>query len=313
MAYHPRIETDQYATLATVRARNSELWLVNNRRLEEAILGYLAAFTKRYQTKLYAFAIEGNHTHNLSLYPLCNRAAFQRDLNSCMTRAVKRYVPTYPGGSLWARRYSGEFVPGPEDIEEEFFYVVLQPVKDGLVDRISDYPGYNCFHDAVNGIVRKYKVVNWTKYEEAKRWHERVNIKDFTEIVELKYERIPGYEDLSWKEYRELMLKKLEERRLEIISKREGKPCMGRTALLATRPGAVPHSTKTSTRTSHRPRVLSVIDERRARVRSWYFSIYWRYKDASKRYRAGEVDVEFPEGTYRPYFYNPTSGPPPEC
>jgi hypothetical protein len=46
--------------------------------------------------------------------------------------------------------------------------------------------------------------------------------------------------------------------------------------------------------------VLSVSNERRAATRSWYFSIFFSYKKASKRYRAGELDVEFPHGTYLP-------------
>jgi hypothetical protein len=33
---------------------------------------------------------------------------------------------------------------------------------------------------------------------------------------------------------------------------------------------------------------------------AWYFSIYFAYKETSNRYRAGDLDVEFPAGTYKP-------------
>ena len=47
------------------------------------------------------------------------------------------------------------------DIEEQFFYTVLQPVQDGLVPNINEYPGYNCFEDAIQGKERVFKVINW--------------------------------------------------------------------------------------------------------------------------------------------------------
>lgn len=86
---------------------------------------------------------------------------------------------------------------------------VVQPVNDGLVDDIKDYPGYNCFEDAVTGRSRKYKVVNWKQYNDARRWKPLVSIDDFTELCTLTYTRLPGYEHLSQKAYATLMRKKL--------------------------------------------------------------------------------------------------------
>jgi REP element-mobilizing transposase RayT len=302
MGYHPRIESREISSLCTTRSRNSELWFINNPQLENAILGYVAKYRERYKIKLYAACLEGNHIHSLAQFPEANRAHFQRDLNSSVARAVARHAPTYPGGRFWARRYSNEFVPGHDDIEDRFFYTVLQPVHDGLVDRISDYPGYNCFSDAINGTARKFKVVNWGAYNSAKRWNRLVKITDFTEIVELKYERLPGYEDMPQDEYRRMMLEKLERRRIEAIAER-GKPALGPEKLKDKEPGTLPRHTKVSTRTSHRPRVLSVCSERRQQFIAWYFDIYYRYKEASKAYRAGDLSVVFPEGTYRPALF----------
>lgn len=299
MGYHPRIESEELASLATIRSRNSEVWLINNIGLEEAVLGYAAKYGSRYGVKLYALGIEGNHIHSLGRYPNSNRAGFQRDFNSSVARAIPRYVKEYPGGKLWARRYSSEFVPDPEDIEEYFFYIVLQPVKDGLVEKISEYPGYNCFSDAVRGIKRKFKVVNWAAYNDRRRWDLTAKLKDFIEVVELKFERLPGYEDMEAKEYKDLMHRKLEERRLKIVAKR-GKPAAGVSVIKSKRPGSLPHRTKKSNILSHRPRILCVSNERRAAYKTWYFDIYFSYKDCSQRFRQGDMNVKFPPGTYRP-------------
>ncbi len=303
MGYHARIESKTLSSFLTTRSRNSELWFVNNPNLEKAILGYAAKYAKRYQVTLYALSIEGNHIHGTALFPQANRSDFMRDLNSSVARAIPRYTPTYNGGRFWARRYSAEFLPGADDIEEYFFYTVLQPINDGLVEKLSQYPGYNCFHDAIWGIKRKFKTVRWKEYYLTKRFNSKISIKDFTDIVTLEYARLPGYEELSQKEYVKIMKEKCEERIRMIVEARRqrGASFLGRAALIKVKPGSMPHSSKVSSISSHRPRVLSVCHERRAQYRKWYFEIYFAYKEASSAYRQGKLDTEFPEGTYRPH------------
>jgi hypothetical protein len=303
VGYHPRIEDPEKTSFLTTRSRNSELWFINNVKLEHATLGFLAKYANRYGVKLYAFAIEGNHDQGVKKFPNMNRADFMRDLNSSIARAVPRYVPEYPGGRFWGRRYSQEFVPGNEDIEARFFYTVLQPVQDGLVPKISEYPGYNCFHDAIYGIERQFNVVDWARYNAAKKRNPATPIQNYTEIVTLKYDRLPGYEHLPVTDYAELMKKKLEEHRQRVIADRKARGLIGfvgREALLRMKPGSRPKKTKTSTRESHRPRVLSVCPIRRQECLDWYFSKYFNYKYASKQYRSGITNVRFPDGMYPP-------------
>lgn len=301
VGYHPRVEDSDRHSFLTTRSRNSELWFVNNRPLEKAVLGYAAKYSQKYGSKLYGLAIEGNHIQGVAAFPHLNRAAFMRDFKSCVARAVPRYT-TFPGGTFFGRRYSEEQLPSPEDLEEYFFYTVLQPVQDGLVERISDYNGYNCFHDAVWGIERQFEVMNWKNFNKARKRNPRVPSSRFITIVTLKYDRIPGYEQLSTREYALMMSKKLEERRQRIVEERRAKGLgfMGPEKLKKVKPGSIPRNTKTSTITSHRPRVLCVCPVRRAHHLGIYFDTYWAYKDASKRYRAGDLSVVFPPGTYKP-------------
>ncbi len=303
MGYHLRIESRDKASFVTTRTKNSELWFANNAKVEELALARLAKYTDKYRVLLYAFALEGSHYHQAAHFPLLNRSDFARDFNSTLASGVDRLTQNYPGGRLWARRYSGEIIAGDPDIERQFFYTVLQPVKDGLVPKISEYPFYNCFHDAVCGIKRKFKLINWTRYNAAKRYDPDAPIKDFVEVYTLSYQRLPGYDHLTQHEYRVLMEKKLEEHRLEIIRKREAEgkfTFVGRAALLKTIPGTPAESPKVSTSTSHRPRVLSICNQRRADTKAWYYNTRRKHKEASHRYRAGDLMVEFPPGTYRP-------------
>jgi hypothetical protein len=133
-------------------------------------------------------------------------------------------------------------------------------VHDGLAPRISDVSEYVFFSDAVRGIKRPYKVVNWTKFNARKKRDPDANVRDFTEVFYLNFERLPGYENLSQREYSNVMHQKLEEERLKIVQDRKERG-LGFASAEDRRkvvPGARPRRTKTSTREDHRPRVISV-------------------------------------------------------
>lgn len=303
MGYHLRIESNEYASFITTRTRNEQLWFVNNRKLEQDILLRMAIVTERYQAKVYAIAIEGNHIQMPVDFPNLNRSKFMRDFNSGVAKSVIKHVPTYSGGKLWSRRYSQEFVPGEPSVEDRFFYTVLQPVQDGLVDSIFKYPGYNCFDDAVSGKVLEFENVNWKAYQAALKRNKKVSIQDYVEIVKFSYTRLPGYENLSQEEYKASMYKKLYERQNNIVKERRAKGLgfVGADKLKLVKPGANTRNSKKSDINSHRPRVLSVCPKLFAQCIEWYFKIYKWYKEASESYRNGDLSVEFPPNTYKPY------------
>jgi putative transposase len=303
MGYFYRIEADNLVNFTTTRTQQSRLWFANNTPLEESMLGSLAKGVDRYKAKIYAFAIEGNHKHELIQFPEAQRADFFRDFNSDVARAVKRHCKDFIEGSCWARRYSNEFVPRDEDIEAQFWYIVLQQVQDGLVASIDEWPWYNCFYDAIKGREKEYKVRNWAKFNSDKRRKRNISLDDYTTMYTLKYERLPGYEHLSQKEYEKMMLKKLKEKTREIVKerRRQGKGFVGRTNLLKGKNGAFPRTTKRSGRWDHRPRVLCSCDKTRHEVLRWMFDMIHAYQDASYDYRLeGDVNAKFPPGMYKP-------------
>lgn len=303
MSYFPRIEADNLVNFSTIRTEQSRMWLANNTTLEDAILGALAKCLTRYKAKIYALSLEGNHKHELMQFSEGQRADFFRDFNSDVARAIHRHCKGFPEGSCWARRYSNEFVPRNEDIENQFWYLVLQQVKDGLVASIDEWPWYNFFYDAVKGKDREFKVINWSQYNSDKRKKKNISIKDYTTIYTLKYERLPGYESLSQKEYEAVMLKKLQQKTKEIVKerRRQGKGFVGRTNLLKGKNGALPRSTKKSSRWTFRPRVLCSCDKTRHEVLRWMFDMLHAYQDASYEYRVeGASNPSFPPGMYKP-------------
>ena len=294
-----RVEETDHAQLSTSKTVNSALWFVNNKALENHILAYLAKYVQKYSVELYAFVIVGNHYHMIAEFPLGNRADFFRDFNARFAEAVRYKVPEFLGGPLFARRYTPQILPLDEDVEDYFYYCALQPVSSGLCQRISEYDSYNSFSDAVLSRRRKFELFRRGDYNAARRYNPDISKREFVDIYELEYRRLPGCEEMEHAEYVKLMHAKLESRRVELVKKRlsENKSFLGREGLRQVKPGTLPHNTKKG---GIRPIVLSRSQEAKKQVLSWYFGVLRAYKIASDKFRKGHFDTEFPQGTYRP-------------
>ena len=302
MAQDLSIEDPEATFFITSRTIDSKLWLVNNPILEERILAYLAKYTHDYSVDLYKFKLMGNHYHMLAGFPFGNKSAFFRSFNSMVARLTKSYTKFFEGGGLWARRARSQFLLEDDDVENWFYYAALNPIISGLGQKLGDYPGYNSFSDAISGRVRTFKIVNWSDYNNRIRYNKNLTIEDCTTTYELRFKRLRKYESLSQKEYRKIMLEQFEKRRQEIIKDRKEKGLGFATAeqLRAVKPGTKPKMTKTSTRHTHRPLCLTLCRKARERFLKWYFDLLAAYKEASFRFRNGELSVAFPKGTYRP-------------
>ena len=309
-----RIEDNTVTSFVTSRTINSALWFVNNAKFQKRVLGYLAKYQQKYSVILYSVVYQGNHFHINAHFPLQNRGNFFRDLNARTAESVRFTVDEFPGGPVFARRYSEQGLILDVDIEEKFFYCALQPVNAGLCERISDYPGYNSFSDATSQITRYYEVVDWASYNRTKRFNKNVRIKDFIEYYPLVFTRIPNYNHLSKQEYKKEMLRMLEERRVRIVKENKEKGVIygDSSWLRLVKPGSLPQKTKKSRRYDYRPLYICADPA----VKQWklgeYFGTFAWYKRASKAYLAGDEYVKFPPGTYKPPFYlvKPTNDPP---
>jgi REP element-mobilizing transposase RayT len=278
------------------------LWFINNRKLERKVLGVLAKYQEKYEVTIYGFVLMGNHYHLLAKFPKVNRALFMRDFNSAVARLVGRYVGEHGRRSVWARRYSYQVLPRKEDVFHWFYYAALNPVSSGIVRGVDDYPSYNSFSDASRGIAIKYQWIDWSKYLMQRRYSPNLKPEDFTQEYTLQYSRLPGYEDLDQVTYEGLLKRELYQRQSKLVEERlhEKKGFLGLSKLRKQETGAKPLSTKTSTRHSFRPLVLTLCSE----TKRWFLQIYFGIKElflkASAGFRAGNLTVDFPKGTYPP-------------
>ena len=301
-----RLENGEWVYLITSRTLHSRLWFVNNKALEEAILGYLAKCQKEYGATFYAFILMGNHYHLVASFPKRNRADFMRSFNSMLQALVKRHVSGFKGGQLHARRYSAEVLPNDEDVTHWSLYSWLNPVDAGLCKDSKMHLQYSSFEDTVLGIVREYPVFKKSDYTNRKRYNKKLTKADCTVYYPLVFSRLPEFEQLSAEDYEAALRKELAKRTKELCRQRkeEGKGFANQQKLKAEKPGSYPRRTKTSTRHSHRPLVLTLCAQTRRIWLDLYFKTVEAFWEASRRYRKGEEHVFFPPGTYRPPMLN---------
>ena len=295
------IEDENWTYLITTRTADSRLWLIDSKQLEAKILGILARYQEIYGAILYAFILMGNHYHLVAKFPGRNRALFMRDFNSAVARVVGRYVKAHGRRSVWARRYSYQILPRSEDIMHWFFYAALNPVSSGLCRTIASYRSYNSFQDAAAGRTRTCEWLDWSKYTMKRRYNPAIEVEQFITKYELSFSRLPGFEHLSATAYAELLHTELQKRQTEKVAERDlrGQKFMA-DFNRSPKQGDRPFSTKTSTRTSYRPLVLTLCSTTKRAVLDTYFRILDRFKEASDLYRNKNTFVQFPSGTYPP-------------
>lgn len=295
-----RIETGK-ESLLTSRTINSKLWFVRSPEFSQAVLGYVAKYSQQFGVVLYALIIMGNHFHILAGFPRKNRAQFTKHLNARTSSLLKRHQPRYEGGKIWARPYAEQAVPRDVDVEAEFFYCALNPVSSGILENVFDYENYNSFHDASSGRVREYRVVDWAKYNSDKRYNKNIQLDDYVTTYKLEFKRLPGYEDLSPRAYGKALRRKLRAKQAELVKelRKSGTKFASKEILRHTLPGAAPFSTKTSSRFSFRPLVLTGCAKTKQIYLDMYFSIRDAYLRCVEKLLLGK-QVVFPDGTYPP-------------
>lgn len=291
------------SSFVTRRFRNSQLAYANNTNLEARVLGSLGKYKEKYGAKIYAFTAFGSHDHPMMNFQPKTKSHFFRDFGARTAEAVKKYVPNFGTGSVFERRPSEQAITDDKDSQlERLMYAIMQPILAGLCKNLSDYPGFNSYKWIVSGKPLEVEFFNGSAFRKAKRRNRFVDPAQFVEKYKIKFEKIPGYEHLSQKEYGKLIQVEYEKRREKIIKEFEaqGHIWPSIASLRKTKSTDCAKNPKRSTRESKRPLVLSLCMERKAAFLNFYFSKLSAFKSASVAYLSGDRHVIFPEGTCIP-------------
>lgn len=296
------IEDPTRTYFITTRTAEARLWLIKNQYLETRILSCLARCQDIHGAIIYAFILMGNHYHLIANFPRANRARFMRDFNSAVARLVGRYVGAHGRRAVWARRYAQQVLGCDEDITHWFLYAAANPVSSGLVEDINEYRSYNSFYDNAAMTVRNYPWIDWSQYLVKKRSNPLLSPDECTRTYQLKYSKIPEFENVPDTEYSSRVHQLLKAREKLYAEERRaaGRGFMGRVALFQQRIGSRPVHSKQSIRASRRPIVLTLFRNLRLALLKQYYLLKDQYIKSSKEYRESATHVRFPSGSYPP-------------
>jgi REP element-mobilizing transposase RayT len=256
------------------------------------ILGVLARAARRYGIKIYAYAFMSNHLHLLSGSRDGSLSAFMQYLLTNIAKKVGRAIGWRNG--FFVRRFSAEPVVDPEAQVDRFKYVLSHGVKEGLVRRLSEFPGVHCAsqlrsHSAL--------VCRWFNWSRRKRDDDQLDALIDDELAEqevLTLSRLPAWEGLSDEEYRATIERMIAE--IEAEGRARHATVLGARKLLRQHPHALPRKLKSSPR----PLCHAGSRENWEAYRERYRAFREAYARASEAFINGDFMTVFPPFSFRP-------------
>ena len=269
------------------------------------IIGSAAARAqKRYPVKLYWVDCNINHKQTgkapLSDSPehLENFVRFDQMFNSLVARGINKALDRE--GALFSTRNRSQEAIDDQSLEQQLFYAVLNPVKDGLVDRIAHWKGFSSYEQLATGKVERFQYIDWTA------WHREGGIASgkapeaFIKYAELKLSPIPAWEGIPDHKRQAMFRRRVRHIEQELRKQRERE---GRTVYGSTKLAKLDHRQRPQRPPQYKgPQPLCHASSREAAEEyqeSW-LAFLDQYYYASGMWLRGFTQVEFPHGSFKP-------------
>ncbi len=289
-------ESDGYY-FVTSRTFQARMLLKPTRQMGEVLGGVLARAASRTQVRLLAFVAASNHVH---LLVRAKGADLSRFMQFALGNISKKAGPQVGWrGQFWERRYSAEPVLDAGAMEGRLKYILAHGVKEGLVRRVSEWPGLSCLPQLLGEAKRRFRFFEW-----AKRWASGKLVPggedrwagEWASEEELELHPLPAW--AAWSpERRQARVRELVAE-IEAEGRRKHRTVMGPRAVMQQEPLAPPTKTKRS------PRPWFHAAERLLGVRFMqrYAVFANSFRCASALFRLGRWrEAQFPPFAFRPW------------
>jgi len=274
----------------------------------------LARAIRLYPVQLIAVTMEANHIH-MVIRVIDPKAAsqfvgyFKSESAHHLNRLLGRQ-----GRSVWAERFDNPILLDFQKALDVFSYVMLNPVKDGLVDSISEYPGvssYPYLRDGLSEVPVKLIPKSAVRplrdpSQPVKEDEELVNFycSDQFKGATLKLEpeglrsAFPEFDRMNDSQVRQFLLSRLESAEIAFKEQRGNSASFGpyrlsRASILA------PH---TPPKNGRKMICLSSFEERRKEFIAQFRILCRQCKEVFERWKLGYTNIPFPPGMFAPPF-----------
>jgi hypothetical protein len=256
---------------------------------------------QKHQIRLNWFEVNVDHEHpGFTPSDDAQRADvphFFRDVHSLIAREINRLLDRED--HVYGERYRAEPCLDDESAEQKLVYAMINAVKDGQVERVSESPFFSTFRHLAHGDPLTFWYIDRTAW-----WKKGGPIrgnrpKDHMKWVTFELAPLPGWESMTMHQ-RQTRFRHLVREAEEIAAQErqaEGRTVVGVPALRRLDPRDRPRNPK---RSGLQP-LCHASDNatRKAYERDWR-EFLKAYRTASIAYRAGAFAVEFPDGSFRP-------------
>ena len=275
------------ATYLVTRRCVDRQFLLTPRGKVPDLFGYaLAKAVKEHGVELHGVMTMPNHWHALMTDPHGVIDMRARDTNSLSARSLNAYYSRRE--SLWSSQgLSLVRLVDAEDVMDKLVYMTMNPVKAGLVERPTDWPGLRTLPSA---LLHRPKVISRPKM----RFFARSKL---PEEVELEVTVPPQFAHLGKEEF----VRQYEERVKEQVEAlkaergREGEKVKGAYAVIRQRRDGRPKTRELGR--GRDPVIACKNKERRLNAIREERIFRSDHREARKRMAAGEAGVVFPAGT----------------
>jgi hypothetical protein len=259
-------------------------------RVEQIYLYCLGEATARYGVTLHGFIAMSNHQHLIVRDNRGNFPAFLAHFHKMVAKAVNALRGRWE--NLWASEQpNAVYLVEAEDRFDKLVYLLANPVADHLVEHVADWPGAISLSQHLRPSTKTVKRPRGFFRERG----------PMPSAVELRIERLEGFEALSDAEWARKISAALRNEEARARAKRAMKGgcgrVLGRKAVLRTKPTERPRTFEA--RGGLRPQVACRNLERRIRELRCLRAFRIAHRNALTRWLTGQRRVLFPTGTYR--------------
>jgi hypothetical protein len=282
------------------RTVDRQFFFAPNETIRNIIGASVGRAQRKYPVKLYWIDFNINHKQSgraaLSNSPehIENLVNFDRLCNSLIARGINQYLGRE--GAMFSTRNRSEEAIDDWSLEQQLFYAVTNPVKDGLVDRVAHWKGFSSYQQLATGKVERFSYINWTA------WHHAGGKKPpeaFTEWVEVKLSPIPAWEAMADHKRQARFRREVRkwEQRFRAERELEGTRPMGPRKLAKVNPRDRPkHPPKNNGR---QPLCHASTLDGAIAYKKQYRIFLEQYYYASGLWMEGVVDAPFPAGSFK--------------
>lgn len=262
------------------------------------IIAYcIAVAAVRNNITLFGWTAMSNHMHLLVRDNEAKLPEFLAYMNRLIARGINALRKRRE--NMWASEQANAvFCIDSSDQFDKLVYLLANPVAAHLVERASEWPGASSLKQHLTGDA---EVIDRPDFLSADG--------PMPDKVTLRAQRLPGFDDLSQKQWKEKILKAMrtEESRARAIRRKTKGQVVGVAAVLAVDPTDTPATL--AKRGGLRPQIAGKSVEHRIEQLLALKVFRAAYRAARLRWFAGEREVLFPHGTYRMLKFGVRCGP----